>query len=401
MFKGWWVVATHFVVLFFTVGFYQYGLPLLVPHVIEHFETDAATINGLFTVHVALGLVVAPIAGPLVDRWSARGLLLIGVLVFAAGVAVLAVAPNVWIFVLGGGLGLGISGSLCGPMTGSAVISRFFTATRGRALGITSIGTSVGGFAVPGLIAVGVASIGWQNTVLAVAAVTAFFVAPLVALRFWNTPEAAGVEMEPAPEGASAPGDDHAAMTTREILGRLPFWLFSVSLALFIAVYTSTVFNLGLHFADRGLGSGQASTLMQLVAVGGIAGKLGFGALADRVPLKLAFIAAIGVTAAALGLLLAEPGYPVLLATMLLMGVATGGLLPVWNALVPRLFGVANFGRTMGLMGPVISLTTMSVYPLVGAVRDATGSYSAVFQGDLVALALAVAVVVPLREGRG
>ena len=60
-------------------------------------------------------------------------------------------------------------------------------------------------------------------------------------------------------------------MTTREILGRLPFWLFSVSLALFIAVYTSTVFNLGLHFADRGLASGQASTLMQLVAVGGVA----------------------------------------------------------------------------------------------------------------------------------
>lgn len=401
MFKGWWIVATHFVVLFFTVGFYQYGLPLLVPHVIEHYGSDAATINGLFTVHVALGLIVAPIAGPLVDKWSARGLLLIGVVLFASGVAILGVAPDVWIFVLGGGLALGISGSLCGPMTGSAVISRFFTATRGRALGLTSIGTSVGGFAVPALVVAGVATLGWQNTVLSVAAATLLVCVPLVGLRFWNTPAAAGAEMEPAPEGAPAQGDDRAAMTTREILGRLPFWLFSVSLALFIAVYTSTVFNLGLHFADRGLASGQASTLMQLVAVGGIAGKLGFGALADRVALKPAFIAAIGVTASALALLLAEPGYPALLATMLLLGIATGGLLPVWNALVPRLFGVANFGRTMGLMGPVISLTTMSVYPLVGSVRDATGSYAAVFQGDLVALAVAVAIVIPLQEGRG
>lgn len=400
MFKGWWIVATHFVVLFFTVGFYQYGLPLLVPHVIEHYGADAATINGLFTVHVALGLIVAPVAGPLVDKWSARGLLLIGVVLFACGVAILGVAPNVWVFVLGGGLALGISGSLCGPMTGSAVISRFFTATRGRALGLTSIGTSVGGFAVPALVAAGVATLGWQNTVLSVAAATLLVSLPLVGLRFWNSPEAAGVEMEPAPEGGAAPGDDRSAMTTREILGQLPFWLFSVSLALFIAVYTSTVFNLGLHFADRGLVAGQASTLMQLVAVGGIAGKLGFGALADRVPLKLAFVAAIGVTASALAILLAEPGYSALLATMLLLGIATGGLLPVWNALVPRLFGLANFGRTMGLMGPVISLTTMSVYPLVGSVRDATGSYAAVFQGDLVALAVAVAIVLPLREGR-
>jgi MFS family permease len=237
--------------------------------------------------------------------------------------------------------------------------------------------------------------------VLAVAAATLLVSLPLVGLRFWNTPEAAGVEMEPAPEGGAAQGDDRPAMTTREILSQLPFWLFSISLALFIAVYTSTVFNLGLHFADRGLTSGQASTLMPLVAVGGIAGKLGFGALADRVPLKLAFVAAIGVTATALAILLVEPGYSALLATMLLLGIATGGLLPVWNALVPRLFGLANFGRTMGLMGPVISLTTMSVYPLVGSVRDATGSYAAVFQGDLVALAVAVAVVIPLREGRG
>ena len=94
-------------------------------------------------------------------------------------------------------------------------------------------------------------------------------------------------------------------------------------------------------------------------------------------------------------LLLVEPGVGVLYGTMALLGVSTGGLLPVWNALVPRLFGVANFGRAMGWMGPVIALTTMSVYPAVGLVRDATESYAAVFQGDLVALALARAAGAP------
>ena len=127
-------------------------------------------------------------------------------------------------------------------------------------------------------------------------------------------------------------------------------------------------------------------------------GKLGFGEMADRMPLKLGFLAAIGATASALVVLLAEPGFWVLAVTMLLLGMSTGGILPVWNALVPRLFGVANFGRAMGLMGPVISLVTIPVYPLVGAVRDATGSYAAVFQGHLVALAVAVLIVIPLRE---
>ena len=66
MYKGWWIVVTHFVVMFFAVGFYQYSLPLLFPAVIEHFETDAATLNMLLTVHVAVGLLVGPLAGPVI-----------------------------------------------------------------------------------------------------------------------------------------------------------------------------------------------------------------------------------------------------------------------------------------------------------------------------------------------
>jgi len=135
-----------------------------------------------------------------------------------------------------------------------------------------------------------------------------------------------------------------------------------------------------------------------MIAIGGMLGKLGFGSLADRIPLKVAFVAAIGATAGAIATLLVEPDFWGMVAAASLLGVATGGLLPVWNTLVPRLFGVANFGRAMGLMGPVIAVTTMVVYPIVGNVRDATGSYVAVFQGDLAVLALAVAIVIPLRE---
>jgi len=400
VFKGWWIVATHFVVMFFAVGLYQYGLPLLLPEVIEHFDTDAGTVNYLFTVHVAIGLVVGPIAGPFVDKWSARGLLVIGIVLVALGNAILGLAPNIWVFVVGGGVALGIAGVLCGPMTGSAVVSRFFTANRGRALGIAAVGTSAGGFAIPPLVALGVSTIGWQTSLLAFATAVLVCVVPLLLFRFWDHPEAAGVPAEPSPDGASpGHGDDAPPMTTREILTRGSFWLFTVSLALFIAVYTSTVFNLGLHFADQGIDASTAGRLMMIIAVGGMLGKLGFGSLADRVPLKVAFVAAIGATAGAIATLLLEPDFWGLVAAAALLGVATGGLLPVWNALVPRLFGVANFGRAMGLMGPVIAVTTMVVYPIVGNVRDATGSYAAVFQGDLAVLALAVAIVIPLREG--
>ena len=38
------------------------------------------------------------------------------------------------------------------------------------------------------------------------------------------------------------------------------------------------------------------------------------------------------------------------------MGLAAGGILPVWGALMAAIFGVANVGRSMGLQAPIISL---------------------------------------------
>ena len=59
MFQGWWVVATHFLVMFFATGFYTYALPLVVPPVIEEFGSDASTINSLFSIVMILGAVVS------------------------------------------------------------------------------------------------------------------------------------------------------------------------------------------------------------------------------------------------------------------------------------------------------------------------------------------------------
>jgi len=397
MFRGWWIVAAHFWIMFFATGFYTYALPLFVPIAIKEFQTDAATINLLFSVGVLLGAVVSPIAGPLVDRWSARALLLIGTGSLIGGLLALAWAPNAVIFVAAGGLFFGVAGPLCGPMVGSAVISRWFTATRGRALGIAAIGTSVGGFVIPRVLGMALEDVGWRVGLEWLAGVLAVTALPLLLFRFWDRPEEGGAEAEPARETAGPVADDAPPSTSREILRQKSFWLFTVSLSLFLACYTATVANLGNFFADLSIEGPDAASLLANVAIGGVIGKLGFGMLADRIPLKLAFIAAIVATGGAILAFSFEPGYGLLSVGTLLLGVATGGILPVWNALVPKLFGLANFGRTMGIMAPVISLLSAPAFRVIGIVRDSTGSYVPAFQGFLVLLLVAIAAVLPLR----
>ena len=113
----------------------------------------------------ALGMVLPLFVGPLVDRWSARGLMLIGTGILVAGLLALAWAPNVIAFGIAMSTLIAAAMTLLGPIVCSAVVSRWFTASRGRALGIAAMGTSFGGMVMAPLFGLGFESIGWRDTV--------------------------------------------------------------------------------------------------------------------------------------------------------------------------------------------------------------------------------------------
>ena len=133
------------------------------------------------------------------------------------------------------------------------------------------------------------------------------------------------------------------------------------------------------------------------VTVAGLVGKLVFGWLADRIPLNVGLWAAIGLTAAAVAVMTTEPELPVLVASAALMGLAAGGILPVWGALMAQIFGVANFGRAMGFQAPFITAGALAGLAVVGRIRDQTGSYVLAFQIFVGVLCVAAAVLVLLR----
>jgi MFS family permease len=79
------------------------------------------------------------------------------------------------------------------------------------------------------------------------------------------------------------------------------------------------------------------------------------------------------------------------------LGLASGGVLPVWAALVGQAFGAADYGRAFGLVNPVMMPFTFTAPPAAGWVFDTTGNYDLAFGGFLVALLVAALVLLPLR----
>jgi predicted MFS family arabinose efflux permease len=398
MFYGWRVVAGAFVGMVLANGIFTYAFTVLVNPIRAEFAASLEQVMYSLTLGTFFGLLFGPIIGVLIDRYSVRYLMTLGCLLTAIGLYAISKAQSIGQFNILVGVTMALSMNAVSSMSGSAVVSRWFTVSRGKALGIASMGTSLGGIVVPALLAWWVELYGWRGALQNLALTAALIVMPFIWLTIRNRPEDVGLHPETIP-ASSGQADTPPAkvLGIADIMRMRAFWLIGLSMGLVFAAFSSMMANLAPYAASLGNGEGAISTMIAVLAMGGLVGKLAFGTAADRIDLKHGLWAAHALLGTAFLILLAEPGYPLLLVASACFGLSTGGLLPVWNALVARIFGVDSFGRAMGAMGPLITLSIMPGYALVGRLFDMTGSYSLglwVFMGFLIA---AAALLLPLK----
>jgi len=378
MFYGWWIVASVFVAQFFIVGFFSYAFPLIVVPVKESFSATTVEINLAMTTSTVAGILLPPIVGPLVDRWSARKLMIIGALMFASSLMLLSYAQNVEQFVLIFALFLAPANVLLGPVTGSALVSRWFVASRGKALGVAATGTSVGGVILPFLVSGWLVDWGWRPSLQILAGMVVLFILPMLFWALRDHPADAGVEAEgqgvPDSE-AVAEVETGALWSNAEILRSRAFWVIGVCLGLLFTAYMGLLGNMGLYVEGRGMDAAFTGTLLSLIALFGFLGKIGLGAASDWIGLRLGLWISLALAGVGIGLFSVEPGSNALVGAACLLGLAAGGMLPVWGGMVAKAFGTANFGRAMGLMSPLIALLVMPAFLSAGWSDDTTGSF--------------------------
>ena len=175
------------------------------------------------------------------------------------------------------------------------------------------------------------------------------------------------------------------------------FWWIGLSLGLLFASYSSTLANLSPYAMNLGLGEDRASSLIMSVAIFGLIGKLLFGMAADRISLRLGLWIAQGIVVLALVVLSLEPDYEFMLVGTSLLGLAAGGMLPIWGAMMAHVFGLASYGRAMGMMGPLITLCIMPSFPIMGRLFDQTGNYTSAFHLFIGAVVVAAFLLIPVR----
>jgi MFS family permease len=144
---------------------------------------------------------------------------------------------------------------------------------------------------------------------------------------------------------------------------------------------------------DLGVDGSRAALALGATAGVGVVGKLGFGALLDRFDQRRVIVGCFLLQAAGL-LLLPFARVPAILALyVLIFGYAMGGNATLQATILGECFGRLHYGAIAGRITPFIVLAQAVAVPIVGWIRDRTGTYLPAI-GVIFTLTLAAALCI-------
>ena len=341
--------------------------------------------------------LLSPVGGIAIDRFSARRLMLGGITALALGLVLLGQAQSlvqVWLVF---GLVLPFGNLMLGQLPTATLMTRWFRATRGRAMGIAALGTSLGGFVFPVLLSTLFSSFGWRSAITFVGVAVWVVIAPLIAFVVVDRPEDIGTGPDGRTEDVVTGASAEPSRSLGSILSTRAFWLETLVFGMGLFVYLGVLSNLVPHAMTLGLTATAAAGLISLLTVFSVIGKLALGSISDRIDLRHTMWIAQGCMALGCALFSSTTSRVGLLLGAAVFGFSAGGLLPVWGAMVAKSFGRSSFGRALGAMNlAVLPITSMSG-PFGGAVYDATGAYALAFSICLGLLVVAAFALLALR----
>ena len=311
-------------------------------------------------------MLVTPLQGFLISRFSPRRMILSSIPCFAAGLASMYfLTPNIWHFYLAW-IVIPILGIGVWPISYLKIIGEWFDRRLGFAYGVANSGIGVGAALLPWLVGYITAAYGWREAYLGLG-VLALLVWPVA---FFMVGERA------ATFPARARTDTAADATLGDALRSRAFWIIIAAFAL-LGVLSATVLVHQIKILiDAGMSRQAATSFQSVLGIALIVARLGAGWMLDRI--KASYVMATFALGGALASALYALGLGAQLALpcTILFGLAIGAEFDVLSYIVPRYQGRRVFGQVYGIVFSTFQLASaISVY-VISVVREQYGSYA-------------------------
>ncbi|WP_448580383.1 MFS transporter [Thermaurantiacus sp.] len=344
------------------------SIGFVMPELAREFGWTFGAMSLGITIFGVLASLLAPLFGAWADRHGARRVAMVSMALFGLSFALFAfITPSIWSFyavwVLVGLVGIGAT-----PVTFSRIVNLWFFRSRGLALGIMLVGTSIAAVVIPPLVAWAIPTLGWRQAHLVIAGLPLLVGLPLGLLLLREPREGQLVHQPSSALVGATPGQ---AFRDRR------FWIIFASIFLVALAYGGAHIHMPEIVKMHGFTPADAARVMQILGLSILAGRLVTGFLLDRFWAPLVCLPILSLPAiAAITLAGNAPEFALVAGAAFLLGFAAGAEADLIAYLAARYFGMANYGRIYGTLYMAFGLASALSPALYGRVRDVTGNYA-------------------------
>ena len=328
-------------------------------------------------------------AGMIADRFGAFRVIIAGAVLYALGLAGMALAATGMLFTLSAGVLIGAAQAGTTYAVIYGVIGRNISAEkRSWAMGVAAAAGSFGQFLMVPTEGFLISSLGWQQALLALSAAVLLIVPLAYGLREKTTSGAAPVKREQTIVQALAEAFKYPS--------------FQLLMAGYFVCGFQVVF-IGVHMPsylkDKSLPPEVASYALALIGLFNVFGTYAAGALGQRMPKKNILAGIYFARALVIAIFISVPLSPLSVYIFsAVMGTLWLSTVPPTNAAVAQIFGIQHLSMLSGFIFFSHQIGSFMGVWLGGYLYDRTGSYDIVWYLSIALGIFAGLVNLPVRE---
>ncbi|HVY52734.1 MAG TPA: MFS transporter [Devosia sp.] len=391
---GWVVVAAGALITCVAMGA-MFALPVYL----QPMAADTGWSRAGISIAMTVGFIVMGFAGfgwgVLSDRIGTRPVLLLATLLGGAGLVLASRASDILVFQFAyGGLVGASGGAFFAPIAAATV--GWFDRHRSLAVSLVSVGSGVAPMTMTPLATVLIGAYGWRTAMLAIALAYVAIVVP-AALLIRPAPVPAAAPRPAAGPAPSTPGGNAwSAFRTPQ------FIVLAITFFFCCGAHSGPIFHTVSYAMLCGASPLAAASIYSVEGLSGLFGRLLFGVLADRFDVRRVIVGGLALQAVGIYLYIYVGQVPQFYLMALFLGLAYGGVMPLYSVLARQYFAQNVMGTVLGAAS-ITSFLGMALGPVGGGwLYDTFGTYHWLYIASAslgaVAAAMALAFPAPRRD---
>jgi len=337
------------------------------------------------SVGAVLAAIIGPFVGAFVDKNGASRIMAVSAFATGSCLILLGYVHYLWqAFIIFSLLSVFRAGFVSIPVM--AMVSNWFSEKKGIAMGIMTAGQGMGGFVLSPLTIYCISRLGWRISWGIMGLLTWVVMIPAVLIVVKQRPESMGLLADgKAPESENIPPTvkdnkvtpSKSAEGTLSTLLKMPaFWFIALLHFLYLFGHAS-VFQHGFAlFTDKGIPAVTAGTMIGILGLFSLSGKVVLGYLSDRISVRYVMMIALSLAAVSVvPLFCGELAWEAWL-FITFWGFWECGVIALQPVLVATMFDRAIIGKMLGIFSIFSVLSQLMGPPFMGYIHDITGNYN-------------------------